>query len=339
MSYDVLDQLETSTDAERLSFYNGTVTLFYDDKLHVRYYEEDGSKYLISGATNVTGMVDKSGALTQWASNETCNYLRTKIEQGKPYTDEELDAFYNEARFNYRNISRKATDIGHLVHEWLDNYQKGMLDGSGQEPAMPVDEKAVNCIRAAQQWMSNHDFEPLKVETQVFSKTHRFAGTYDHLAKITACGDPTCCPFDGRILILGDFKSSKRIYDEYRMQTACYKAAHEEEFPDQIIDARVVIRLDKEGDGIETLTLMNDSFEDDFRGFLGALDTFNWQKGLDLQQRYEKAVIKEDKRIAKAADAAIKQAAKELKAVGKPVRSRKKLVIKEVKVAGIPVEA
>lgn len=338
MIEDILEQLEQSNEAEILSFYNGEIVLKYDHKLHVRYYEENSQKFLISGATNVTGIVDKP-ALVPWAANMAVDYASRLIKPGVVYTEEELEAAFRDAKANYRAISRTATDIGHIVHEWLDNYQKLCMNhgygASFEMPTMPEDPKAENCVRTCLSWMNKHSFHPIKVETQVFSRVYRYAGTYDHLAHITSCGDPVCCPFEGRILILGDFKSSKRIYDEYRMQTACYKAAHEEEFPDQVIDARVVIRLDKEGAGIETLTLMNDSFEDDFRGYLGALDTYNWQKALDLQHRYERAVAKEDKRIAKAADAALKQAAKELKAVSKPTRSRKKLLIKEV---GIPVE-
>lgn len=328
----------SSPNTQLLSFYDGSKELYYDHKLHVRYYVEDDAKILVAGATNVTGVMDKSGPLTQWAANETCNYLRTLLKPGEVYTQEQLDSAYQEARFNYRKISRIATDIGHEAHDWLDKYQRYLMSGRSDDALLlPEHPKVKNCVEAAIGWMKTHLFHPLKVECQTYSRLYEYCGTYDHLAEITSCGDPTCCPFQGRITILGDFKSSKRIYDEYRMQTAAYKAGHEEEYPDQRVDARVIIRLDKEGDGIETLTLMNDSYEDDLSGFLGLLDAFNWQKKIDLQEKYERAVAKQERTLAKEAAAAIKAAERALKGT-RPRAPRKKTVIREVAVAGIPVE-
>ena len=317
-----MDELGTDPGTERLLFYNGREELYYDPKLHVRYQLVDGVKILVAGTTTVTGMVDKSGALTQWAANQTIEHLKGEILPDTAYSAFQLDTAFNQARFNYRKTSRTALDIGKLAHAWLDEYQQRLMANPNEwenVQTLPENEKARNCVVAALDWMTKHKFKPFCVEKQVYSQVHSCSGTYDHLAWITACGDKECCPFDGTIFILGDFKSSKRLYDEYRLQTAFYKAAHEEEFPGLPIDARLVIRLDKEGEGIETMVLLNDSYDADLDGFLGALEIYKWQKQLDYEARYAKQVAKSLKP----------------KTVRKP---RKAVVIREVADVGIPME-
>jgi hypothetical protein len=321
MSFEVDVEDSLPEDTERLLFYNSEEELFYDARLHIRYKLQDGEKILVAGATTVTGMIDKSGPLTMWAANQTVAHLRNTVLPDTPYTQEQLDTAFNDARFNYRKTSRTALDIGKLAHTWLDAYQQRLIANPNEYEnvqLLPDNEKARNCVVAALDWMNKHNFKPFCVEKQVYSRKYQFSGTYDHLAWITACGDKDCCPFEGTIFTLGDFKSSKRIYEEYRLQTACYKCAHEEEFPDLPIDARLVIRLDKEGDGIETSVLLNDTYEADLDGFLGTLDLYNWTKALDYDKRYAK------------------QLAKSLKPKSKR-KPRKPVVIREVEI-GIPFE-
>lgn len=278
------------------------VKLYYDDALHAYYTKGfDGTRFLVPGSTTVCGMIDKSGPLTQWAANETCNLIRAELAK-KPlaaFTPEEIETLLNNARFNYRTISRQATDIGSMAHNWLEARIKAQIAGEHYYAAMPESPQACNCILAALDWMEKHKFRPVVSESKVYSRKWGFAGTTDWIAYITGCGDPECCPFVGEVLALGDFKSSKQLYDEYRAQLASYQEAWEELHPDQLIAVRVILRLGKEDGKFEPMVLMPEEFETDLDGFLGTLQAFNWMKQLTLNKKFNKSQAKKAKAKAK----------------------------------------
>jgi hypothetical protein len=238
-------------------------------------------------------MVDKSSALTQWAANETTNYLRSKLYVGPAdkvsITGEQLLTLLDEARYNFKTIQKAALDTGKVAHSWLECKIKAMMENVDFNAMLPTDEKAANCIQAALDWMRYHNFSPIESERKIYSAEFDYSGTLDWVAKVTTCGDPLCCPYPkGCILwVLGDFKSSKRLYDDMRLQLSAYRHAREEEIPDQPIDACVILRLGKEDGAFEPMWLADDEdYESDFQGFLGAMSTYNWTKEIGLKRRY-----------------------------------------------------
>jgi len=322
-----------NSEAEVLTFYKGTVTLYYDHRLHA-YYRVDPKegRILIPGATTVTATIDKSGPLTQWAANEACNLLRTKILPGETYTAEQLEALFNEARFNFRKISKTATDIGHMAHRWLEDRLHAQIRGEHFTAALPDNEKAVNCINSALDWMEKHQFTAKTSEIKVYSRMYDYAGTMDWDGWFTGCGDPECssCWFIGtqRVFVVGDFKSSKALYDEYRAQLAAYQHARSEEFPELKYDGRLLLQMGKEDGKFNTMFMPHEEFEADFTGFLGALATFNWMKQLTLE-----------KKAAKDAEKAAKLKAEEASGK-KPHKPRvPKVIIPTTGYTPIPVEA
>jgi hypothetical protein len=193
-----------------------------------------------------------------------------------------------------------------------------MIGGYSYSAALPDDASATNCINAALDWMRKHQFRPTNSERKVYSRQYDFAGTLDWTAHITACGNPECCPFSGTLYVLGDFKSSKRIYDEYFIQTAAYKHAQEEEFPSQPIEGRVLLRLGKTDGAFDAHFRPNDTYEEDFEAFLGAMDVYNWLEKIRLDKKY---------------DTQVRRAAKAAAQAAKPKRARRrKVVLKEAPV-------
>lgn len=330
----------SSNPFETLTHYNGTVNIYYDSPLHAYYrLSDDGQKILIPGVTTVVGMIDKSGPLTQWAANMVVQWVIENFPVGQDddgHIHQTLSSFYqqmrdklpweefsaqadmtlsvgaqqlvkllNDARFNYKAISKEATDIGHIAHKWLEEYIIDMINGVPHTSTLPntwevevggptqeMLEKATRCIQAALEWMDKHAFTPVHSERKIYSLTYDYAGTLDWIAHITSCGDPKCCPFHGTVRALGDFKSSRSLYDEYRAQTASYQAAWQEEFPDQPIAVRVLLRLGKDSGDFESMTMTEDEFERDFDGFLGTLQMYGWSKQLELDRKHEKALAK-----------------------------------------------
>jgi hypothetical protein len=339
--------LQSSTNmVEILKFYNDTVELRYDDKLHAYYREEEAHRYLVPGVTTITGMIDKSAALTQWAANKTvesiieqlappsekpwvqnegfdlrANYESVKAKEPVGDTSTlaietgEFAAILNKARFNFRDISKDATDVGKMAHDWLENYLKWCIQlnyictpatvvaytlYAGDYKEVLSDERAIRCVDAALGWLFKHQVRAVKSESKIFHREYNYAGTLDLLCHIHSCGDHACCPFDGDVFGLLDFKSSAAIYDEYRLQLAAYSAAWSHEFPDhEPIGVHVILRLGKNDGEFDSATYTEEVFQFDFEGFLGALQTYNWVKQAQLVKKMMKPV-KEKKVGAKA---------------------------------------
>lgn len=62
-------------------------------------------------------------------------------------------------------------------------------------------------------WRNKYNPEFITLEEEVYSKKHGYAGTMDCFAKIN------------NLILIGDWKSSKDIYDKYKMQIAAYYMA------------------------------------------------------------------------------------------------------------------
>lgn len=326
-----LEDLLQSTKPVELKHYNGEVTMFYDPGIHAYYVAEGPDRYRVAGVTDVVGMIDKSGALTQWAANMAVEWLRQKmfitnglfpgilverLEGGQfndITTNEQLEKLYNEARYNYRQISKTATDIGTMAHDWLDVWIKGLITGVPVNGVLPDNPKAANCINAALAWMEKHKFTPYHAECKVLSRQYYYAGTYDWDAHITTCSDSDCCPpkvyAPGTVLkVLGDFKSSRAIYDEYRVQVSAYVQAVEEEHnsvdysvPLLRYDAAVILKLGKDDGEFDSLVISRNDLDQDFEGFLGALQLYNWEKKTQLDRKYRKLKASLEKKAAKIA--------------------------------------
>lgn len=328
---------QSTNTPQRLTFYNDTIELLYDDPLHIYYQVIDGVRVAVPSASKITEMVHKE-ALVQWAANMTVVSLQTALEIApetprdqmvKPCTVQDMITYCEAARLYHRKVKEDAADIGKLAHGFLEGYLKSLIRKDAQHCALlPDNVNAVNCIHAGLDWMEKHNVRPLQCEQAIFSREHGFTGRFDWIAMVTACGDPKCCPFTGDTVAMGDFKSSSGLYPTYRAQLAAYRAAWEEEHPDKPIGVCILLRLGKYDGEFETLTITQEEFDTDFDGFLGMLSTYNWERQLYFNQRFAKDVIRAEKKAAKAAEKA-----------NKPKRQRKsprRAIIRDIGL--IPVE-
>lgn len=304
------------------TFYDGEVELYYNDELHAYYVlDEDGNKILVPGVTTITGMVDKSGPLTWWAAGQAVLEMASQIYGSDPEAYEQVVAAYyaakekrerpsfdpistmyvssvefgeamNAGRCAHRKIVKDASDIGHEVHSWLEGLVKKAIDDSSvvtQElvakytAAVPIpdSDRAKSCCGAAVEWLINVKFTPILSESKVMSREHNFAGTLDWLARVTIN--------DKELLVLGDFKTSNSLHNEYRMQLSAYRAALTEEHPEYSdIEGLILLRLGKEDGSFEAKFIPGEDYEADLNGFLGALATYNWFKQLEIIEKANK---------------------------------------------------
>lgn len=248
---------------EQFSLYGGKVLLEYEAGKH-KYtaIEEDGSIIPAPSITTVLGVVNKP-FLMQWAVNQAIDHLRARLYDGGEFDVEDLEQFLDEAKYAHKFTKDKAGEIGTAAHDWLENYwlQKMKAVESGEDfavPPLPDDPQVLNCVEAAIKWIEEHDIVPLIIEKPVYSRIHRVAGRMDKLALV-----------DGRLSVV-DWKSSKGIWPEYSLQTAAYASIFMEEFPDQEIKDRWLIKLGKYDGEFQAIKLDQSTLASDYAAFVAA---------------------------------------------------------------------
>lgn len=321
-------------------FYNGEVVVHYDDVEHsYTRFDAAGLPVLIPGVTSAVHIIDKSGPLTQWAANKATEYIGDKVEEeralfvaatgsdeGFSIPAETVLGWLDAARFNFNEYKKAAADTGHVAHDYVERWIKALIrechDTLAElEKNPPEDERARNGATAALAWMKAHNVRWVFTERKIYSRKHDYAGTADGLAWVDSCGNAECC---GRlnvatgqkealhfvnVLVLIDWKTSNRLYEEYEYQTAAYVVAIEEE-TGRKIEFRFIIRLGKEDAEFESRLLFNDDMERDFRIFLKCLALYI---DIDGRKRREREVRDTVKAILKAAKEAAEEAEKKRK--------------------------
>jgi len=166
----------------------------YDDKHRI--VLDDGRK-LPSVTKIVSEATAKGDYLLQWAANCVIDYLQEQ--------DTITNDVLNSARFNWRDVSKTALDVGSEVHRYIEVWL------SGDKPKPPSSEQAWNAINAAKNWFKDHNYETYQTEMRVIGSD--WGGTLDWYGML-----------HGRTTVI-DFKSSKAIYwDSYGPQVAAYRS-------------------------------------------------------------------------------------------------------------------
>lgn len=124
-----------------------------------------------------------------------------------------LYKFYGKAKsFSEANQQKaKAADEGKVVHELIESFI------SKREVLVPPEylgiRKAFESFLKEKSFFSHRDW----IEKRVKHPHHRYAGTLDLIGEIDGC------------FSLIDIKTSAKVYDDYRLQTAAYFYALNEE--------------------------------------------------------------------------------------------------------------
>ena len=212
-----------------------------------RRYKHGG--FLKETVTTIIGdCTDKSAPLSQWAANCAVGWIRENLEPETVLSDgwiptygdpdnagcapmaEPMNAYWvdeedlNTARFAYKDVSKKALDVGSEVHAAIEKYlleQMVFPDCGSDDVINGLSTKASkNAFGAFLQWMDEHDVKPIALEQKLYGPT--WAGTCDFVGW-----------FDGKVYII-DWKTSapanattgKGIRPEMRYQVAAYRWAY-----------------------------------------------------------------------------------------------------------------
>lgn len=224
---------------EITELYKGKIICEFDDVRHRYTIVNKGRRFKPSSVTAICGVANKP-ALIWWALDLGLDLCREAIKPGTEYAEIYLQAVFEAARKQHQTVKQEAAQKGKERHHGLET----LLRAAKQAAQEIVIEGIGPCV-------------PIEVERRVYSRRHRFSGTLDAIVRT------------GRDLVLLDWKTGKAIYPEYRLQTAAYQHAWEEEFPDQPIADRYLIRTPEENI-FEPHPCPPSSYRLDFKGFMGA---------------------------------------------------------------------
>jgi hypothetical protein len=218
-----------------------------------RHYKIDG--FQLPSVTTIISDCTEKPALVQWSANMVCQHIRENCRQPHSGFDPE-SAFHvypadlEKARFNFREVSKTALNIGSAVHQSIEDYLM-----TGQDPERTKeDDRILAGFVAFLEWMEEHHVEVIGVEEMVIGNC--WAGTRDLKAKI-----------DGVVSVV-DFKTSKAIYaSEMGPQIAAYRS------PDADVEASWILRLDKET-GVPEFKDFSKRYEQDLNVFNRMVELF-----------------------------------------------------------------
>lgn len=230
---------------EKTLHYNGTIELcFNSDRHHYTIGEET-----IDGTTSVLGVIAKP-ALIYWSANKASEYIDKFLEVGKVIDELEKKKLVDGCKTAHRTLKSEAADIGSMFHDWVHQFI------SGKKQKLPTNEMLRNAVNQFLDWVKTNKVKFEHSELRVYSQKYKVAGTLDFVAIIDSKR------------IVGDIKTSSGCWDEYHLQTAFYKCAFQEEFPDKQIAHTVIVRCGK--DGSFEIKEMNE-YEKNLEAFVGAL--------------------------------------------------------------------
>lgn len=239
--------------------YDGTVELLFDEATHS--YSVDATR--VDGVTGVLSVISKP-ALIYWAVGECLKHVEANLPLGIALDEITKSNLLKEARYAHKRTSDQAAEIGSFVHQWAEDWI------AGRNPEMPVNPKIKSSVTQFIKWTSNNDIKFIHSEKLVYSKKHKYAGTFDFICEI------------GGKRYIGDFKSSSAIYEEYWLQVAAYQQAYLEEFPEEKIDGAIIVRLGKDNT-LEVVISFN--YDSNVEGFNHALGLYRSVRGLKNEKK------------------------------------------------------
>ncbi len=199
--------------------------LVFKEKIH-RYFW-DGKP--VPAVTTILNRLSKP-ALIQWAADCAVEHIREHWLGDAPLDVAKRQAILAEAAKAHEVKRDTAGDLGTTVHHCARQLMAGApyvrYEGLGEKPL-----EALGRLLA---WKREAKVEPIALERRVMSLRHMYAGTTDFFGRI-----------DGRLAVL-DYKTSRRIYDEFWLQAAAYEVALREQLGLIEPISRVLIHLDKE---------------------------------------------------------------------------------------------
>jgi hypothetical protein len=178
--------------------------------------EKKPHELVVPSVTTIIGGGIPKPALAPWNAKMVAEFA---YDNRGAWINLERDAAIDLLKRSPFRKTKKAADHGSLVHAALDAY------GSGAEEITALKEKSARKqYEGALQFLRDFKVEIEHTEVTCFSRKHEYAGTTDVIGTVTF---PVEMLLDSkpRPRCVIDYKTGKRIYDEYAVQLVSYARA------------------------------------------------------------------------------------------------------------------
>lgn len=227
-------------------------------------YTLDGE--LVPSVTTILKVLDKP-ALLYWAAKIQQEADREAADAwAAGRGPKSLDAALKPVAQAWRRKRDKAGDAGTQAHALIEHESRLMLGLPSEEP--DASDEARFIFAGWREWAQGAGYKPLAVEARVCSVYHRFAGTVDVIAEVPGLG--IAGP------VVADWKSSKELYDEHRLQSHAYRAALSEMTDTPAMPGVVVVLPKEQAAPIKHHVIEWEASA--WEAFLGALMVYRWKK-------------------------------------------------------------
>jgi hypothetical protein len=242
-----------------------------------RFYDVDGKHY--PSVTTILGCIGKPALMNWYAKTEREMVLKVAGElwEDLPVVEPKMSrqGFMNsltdrlgKAKAGEKAL-KQASDIGSECHgliEWSIKKELGLI--VGEEPR--VSQEATWAFMAYEDWRKGVNLAPHWIEQTVYSRRYEYAGMADWAGEIDGP--------DGRIHVIGDWKTGKAIYAEALLQNAAYVHAACEMGQTTGFVNGIIVRLPKNPDdpSFETRLVPTEQQKELFKVFLHVLELWTW---------------------------------------------------------------
>lgn len=249
------------------------------DNKHIYTINDSETSFL--GVTTILSVIGKE-VLVPWAAKESVDYVFRILDRVSHYklTERFMDRLQSRAKKQPRFAKERAGRNGTQAHEAFDSFIK-YPESRTQETAYWESFKF---------WLSKEKLRIVMGDTKVASLIYGYGGSIDVLLAD-----------ENDRLLIGDFKTSKGLYDTYAYQIAAYSQAFKETYGLDYIPEGVVLRFVKDRPCFERREVRD--ITQSFAGFKSALDLFNNTKLIQYKNRELVKPTKEKKTNGKVATA------------------------------------
>lgn len=171
------------------------------------YVDPDDGSIKVPGVTSVGSMLPKD-FLTFWAAKEAAEAAVTNWDIVSELVKRDPKGATDYLKSAHRRKSKAAADLGSAAHDYFERLARGE---TVNDRHIHVDVK--QHVRWFREFLQEVQPEFLFLEETVWSDTHKYAGSFDAIARV-----------DGEVVIL-DWKTSKSIYDSVALQLSAYRYA------------------------------------------------------------------------------------------------------------------
>lgn len=172
-----------------------------------RFYVHPETNEKVPGVTSVLNMIPKpflqfwaAKMTAEWCADNAGAFLQLLING-------ERQAAVDMAKGSSRRSTKDAANVGTLVHDYFELYARGTPPKRPHPDVLPF-------VKHIEEFHNKYQPEYLHIEDAVWSDEHRYAGSFDWIAKI-----------EGEI-VMGDTKTTRSgVHEEVALQLSAYANA------------------------------------------------------------------------------------------------------------------